>query len=84
MSLVTRGMGVSGSGTGDGLTVYERVENIEGKIISEDDVKAIIATQAEIIGKIDNTESVAGKKESQETIKTTITEKDTIKGKVDK
>ena len=85
MSLVTRGMGVSGSGTGgDGIPVYERVENIEGRIITEADVKAIIAMRPEVIGKIDNTESVAGKKESQDTIKTTITEKDTIKGKVDK
>ncbi len=84
MSLVTRGMGVSGSGSGDGFPVYERVENIEGKIITEADVKAIIATQSEIVGKIDNIESVTGKKESQDTIKTTIIEKDTIKGKVDK
>lgn len=84
MSLVTRGMGVSGSGVGDGPPVINIVESIEGRIISEVDVKAIIATQAEIIGKIDNTESVTGKKESQDTIKTTVIETDTIKGEVDK
>jgi hypothetical protein len=84
MSLVTRGMGVSGSGTGTGFPVTTIVESIEGRIITEADVKAIIAIRPEVVGRIDNTESVTGKKESQDTIKTTITKKDTIKGKVDK
>ena len=82
MSLVTKGMGVSGSGTGEGFPVISIVESIEGRIITEAYVKAIIAAKTEIIGKIDNTESVAGKKESQDTIKTTIVKRDTIKGKV--
>jgi hypothetical protein len=76
-------MGVAGGG-GPGFPVINIVESIEGRIISEVDVKAIIAMEPEVVGKIDNTESVAGKKESQDTIKTTIVERETIKGKVDK
>ncbi len=53
MSLVTRGMGVSGSGTGDGYPVINIVESIKGKIISEVDVKTIIAIQSDTIkGKV--------------------------------
>ncbi len=55
MSPVTRGMGISGSGTGggDGYPVINIVESIKGKIISEVDVKTIIAIQSDIIkGKV--------------------------------
>jgi len=56
MSLITRGMGVPDTGNGgtigtpeigDGLSGINIVESIKGKIISEVDVKTIIAIQSE-------------------------------------